>query len=396
MTGLRKLAFVTPRYGAEVIGGAEYAARMMAENLVRYLDLEIEILTTTALDTGTWANHFDPGEENLNGVKVKRFSVDKGRSPEFSSFSGRLLKYPKSATNDEARIWIEMQGPLSSGLLKEIETSDAQAILFFPYLYHPMVGSIPKVSEKAVLIPAAHDEPPAYLPIFAPMFRSAKALMFQARAEERFVDKTFRVGDKPRLRAGLGIETYKFPITPLNRALPSLSGSPFLLTLGRVEQLKGATLLSELFAEFKRRNPSPLQLVFAGPVTTAPIEFPDIHTLGTVSEEVKWSLLNECTALVNPSAFESFSLVLFEAWSLRKPVMVNAQCEVTRDHLIDSAGGFAFTDFAEFEAQLNALVESSQVRDQLGANGRRYLDAHYRWEVIVEKVESFLSKLFTT
>ena len=30
-----KLAFVTPRYGLEVIGGAETAARMLAERLCR-------------------------------------------------------------------------------------------------------------------------------------------------------------------------------------------------------------------------------------------------------------------------------------------------------------------------------------------------------------------------
>ena len=45
-----KLTFVTPRYGTEVIGGAETAARMLAERLCRRSDWEVEVLTSCALD----------------------------------------------------------------------------------------------------------------------------------------------------------------------------------------------------------------------------------------------------------------------------------------------------------------------------------------------------------
>lgn len=390
MTKVRSAAFVVPRYGTEVIGGAEYAARMMAENFVSQLGMTVEVLTTTALDTDTWKNHFPVGDEVINGVTVRRFSVDHGRSSDFSSLSARLLKYPKSTTMDEAEQWIDAQGPVSFSLIDAITHCNAKAILFFPYLYHPMVRAIEHVRDRAILIPAAHDEPPAYLPVFKAMFQHAKALMFQTRAEERFVDSIFRVADKSRLRAGLGIERYPKPIEPIERLLPQLKGQPFLLTLGRVDQLKGATLLSELFAEYKRRNPGPLKLVFAGPVTTEPIEFPDIFTLGSINEELKWSLLKECLALVNPSAFESFSLVLFEAWSQQRPVIVNAQCQVTTDHVTESGGGLAFTTFADFETQINMLYLRPKLRDTLGTNGRRYLENNYEWPVVVDKISRFL------
>ncbi|TAN22844.1 MAG: glycosyltransferase [Actinomycetota bacterium] len=396
MNQIRRIAFVTPRYGKEVIGGAEHAARMMAENLSRVLGLSVEVLTTTALDTDTWDNHFPAGTEDLSGVKVIRHKIDMGRSKGFPMLSGRLLKYPKSATTEECNQWIDAQGPVSCSLIEAIKDSTAQVILFFPYLYHPIVRGIAEVADRAVLIPAAHDEPPAYLPIFQNVFRSAKAIMFQSKAEEQFVDAVMRTADKPRLRAGLGIERYPVPPGPLSQHLPKLAGNPFLLTLGRVDQLKGATLLSELFAEYKRRNPSPLKLVFAGPVTTQPIDFPDIMTLGTVGEELKWSLLAECTALVNPSAFESFSLVLFEAWSLSHPVIVNAQCQVTSDHVTDSGGGFVFSDFAEFESQVNLLLSNADIRRALGSNGNRYLETNYRWEVIVQKIGIFLNDVFSS
>lgn len=394
MTNLQHLAFVTPRYGMEVIGGAEFGTRMMAENIAQRLGIKVEILTTTAINTDTWDNHYQPGEEHINGVLVRRFPVDRGRDPGFSKLSGRLLKYPLSATMEEAESWIDAQGPISNGLIDAIGSSEADALLFFPYLYHPMVRGIPRVAQKSILIPAAHDEAPAYLPIFSKMFQSSRAIIFQTKAEERLVDSIFQTAHKPRLRLGLGIEEYGARISPLSEVAPELEGIPFLLTLGRVDQLKGATLLSELFAEYKRRNPSNLKLVFAGPVTTQPIDFPDIVTMGTVSDKIKWTLLSNCTALVNPSGFESFSLVLFEGWSQKKPVLVNAQCEVTSDHAIDSGGGFAFSDYPSFEAQLNLLNNNPELRYQLGENGYAYAHKNYRWDVIVSKLETFLTGLF--
>ncbi len=43
-----KIAFVTPRYGEEVIGGAEHGARMLAERLAAMPDWTVEALSTCA------------------------------------------------------------------------------------------------------------------------------------------------------------------------------------------------------------------------------------------------------------------------------------------------------------------------------------------------------------
>lgn len=394
MTKINKVAFVTPRYGNEVLGGAEFGAKMMAENLVKLGGISVEVLTTTSLDTETWANHYSPGPEIINDVVVHRFFVEKGRSKDFPNLSGRLLKYPKSATLEESERWIDAQGPQSSLLLERIKASDADVIFFFPYLYHPIVRAIPYVAGRAVLIPAAHDEPPAYLPVYKEVFKCAKALIFQSKAEETFTDSTYLVAHKPRLLSGLGIERYPKPIPYIGELLPALRDQPYLLTLGRVDPLKGATLLSELFAEYKRRNPSPLKLVFAGPVTTPPVDFPDILNLGPVSEQLKWSLISNCTALVNPSPFESFSIVLFEAWSLNRPVLVNSDCHVTRDHVRNSGGGLAFGTFAEFETEINLIYSRPELRELLGLQGKNYLEANYKWEILIHKLKTFLEQVF--
>ena len=48
-----KIAYVTPRYGVEVVGGAEAGARGLAEHLAGDLGWEVEALTTCAVDNRT-------------------------------------------------------------------------------------------------------------------------------------------------------------------------------------------------------------------------------------------------------------------------------------------------------------------------------------------------------
>ncbi|CAG4931825.1 hypothetical protein [Acidithrix sp. C25] len=52
-----RVTFVVPRYGKEVFGGAENAARMLAEALATREELEVNVLTTTALSHLDWSNN---------------------------------------------------------------------------------------------------------------------------------------------------------------------------------------------------------------------------------------------------------------------------------------------------------------------------------------------------
>jgi len=70
---------------------------------------------------------------------------------------------------------------------------------------------------------------------------------------------------------------------------------------------------------------------------------------GTVSEADKWDILAGAEVMVTPSAYESFSLVLLEAWTLGVPVLVNASCAATMEHCRRSGGGLWFESFRSFE-----------------------------------------------
>ncbi|HYA45896.1 MAG TPA: hypothetical protein VED59_09820, partial [Acidimicrobiales bacterium] len=66
------LVFVTPRFGREIVGGAEAVSRDVALGLIER-GWEAEVLTTCATNPYTWSNELPPGETIEDGVRVRRF-----------------------------------------------------------------------------------------------------------------------------------------------------------------------------------------------------------------------------------------------------------------------------------------------------------------------------------
>ena len=60
-----KVAYVVPRYGTEIRGGAETGARMFAEHLVAERGYAVEVFTTCALDALTWRDEVASGTETV-------------------------------------------------------------------------------------------------------------------------------------------------------------------------------------------------------------------------------------------------------------------------------------------------------------------------------------------
>ncbi|MCU1378910.1 MAG: hypothetical protein JWN29_1893 [Acidimicrobiales bacterium] len=378
-----KVAFVVPRYGTEVRGGAELGARVLAEHLVADLGWEAEALTTCALDNRTWANEFEEGTVDINGVRVSRFRSEVGRDPSFDKVSGRLMTVPHRVPLADADRWIDLQGPQSAGLLDAIAGTDADAVVFYPYLYHPTVRGLPLVGRRGVLHPAAHDEAPLYLPVFRRVFGAAAGLAYHTFSERRLVESTFPVASTRQIVLGLGVDD------PIEGGTAPVEG-PYVLYVGRVDDGKGTSLLAEYFATYKERHPGPVRLVIAGRVFDGPPPHPDIDVIGEVDEATKWALYRGALAFVNPSGWESFSIVLMEAWESGLPVLVSGGSDVLREHCRRSSGGLWFDSYATFEVGIDRLVGDEPLRTAMGQAGRRYVAANYRWPALVQRYRTFL------
>ena len=384
-----KIAFVTPRYGTEVTGGAEGAARMLAEHLRALTDWESEVYSTCALDPITWDDALEPGDEVVNGVPVHRFRSAHGRLREFYELDGLMRLAPGLATRAEARRWVDLNGPYSPDLVDAVRSCDADVVAFYPYLYHPTVACIGRVRAPSVLHPAAHDEPCLYLPVFRGTFGNADALCFHTAAERELVERTFPVAEKPQIVLGLGVADPAGTGRD-GAALLGLGDRPYIVSVGRVDEHKGSKMLAGYFATYKERHPGPLALAFLGQVAYRLEPHPDIVVAGAVSEADKWDIVRGALVSLSGSALESFSLVVLEAWVDRVPVMVNGSCGPTREHCERSGGGLWFSSYPEFEQALDRLVGSADLRARLGAAGQAYVGRHYRWPVLIERYDEFL------
>jgi glycosyltransferase involved in cell wall biosynthesis len=242
---------------------------------------------------------------------------------------------------------------------------------------------VPLVGRRAVLHPAAHDEAPLYLPVFRRVFTGVAGLAYHTFSERRLVESTYPVASTRQIVLGLGVDD------PVEGGKAPVEG-PYLLCVGRVDDGKGTSLLAEYFATYKDRHPGPVRLVIAGRVFDAPPPHPDIDVIGEVDEATKWALYRGAVAFVNPSGWESFSIVLMEAWESGLAVLVSGGSDVLREHCRRSSGGLWFDSYATFEVGLDRLLGDEPLRAAMGESGRGYVEANYRWPALVERYRTFL------
>jgi glycosyltransferase involved in cell wall biosynthesis len=309
---------------------------------------------------------------------------------DFYMHDGLLRLAPRLTTREQGKRWVDYNGPVSPELVDAVCASDADVVAFTPYLYYPTVATIGKVPMPAVFHPAAHDEPALYFSVFRGTFGDADAFCFYTHSERSLVEHMYPVAERPQIVLGLGVGESE----GTGRAggeLLGLGDRPYLVSVGRVDEHKGSKMLASYFATYKERHPGPLALVLVGPVSYELAPHPDIFVTGAVSEPDKWDIMRDALVSVSPSALESFSLVVIEAWVEQLPVLVNGACGPTREHCERSGGGLWFTSYPEFEVVLDRLVSDAGLRAELGRRGRVFVDQHFRWPVLVRRYDEFLS-----
>jgi len=389
-----KIAVVVQRYGMEVNGGAELHARWLAEHLSKNFD--IEIITTTALDYNTWKPHYPEGKSEINGLTIHRFNVSKPRNMFYFDLLSKFVFHICHPVFLE-KAWMDVQGPYSPDMVEFIRKNydKYDIFLFFTYLYAHTYMGLPVAKGKVVLIPTAHDEPPLRLSIYKEMFKIPSGFIYNTIEERELLSKHFDVKDKPGIIAGVGINLPEDVNPDIAYAkFPQLKGKDYIIFVGRISTSKDADVLVDYFLKFREKTGRDIYLVMLGKGDMAVKEHPSIILPGFVSGEEKFSFIKNSVALVNPSRFESLSMVLLEAWFMETPVMVSGKCEVTKKQVQRSGGGFSFIDYNSFQEGLIKILDNREETKKMGLSGRKYTEENYSWENIEKKISDFLIKLF--
>jgi glycosyltransferase involved in cell wall biosynthesis len=382
----RVIAFVTPRYGLEIIGGAERLIRGWAEYLAKQ-GYPVEVLTTCTANMAEWINHYTPGVEQLNGVTVRRFSTDR-----VDAAGGYHRVLVKANRGDYVSYQDELdfvQHNLRSSDLNRYlreHADEFEGVMFAPYLFGTTYWGMQQVPHKAIIVPCLHDEPSARLSVFREMLEGAAGLFFNTQAECDFATGALNVANPYRTVIGYGFEPN--PVSGDSAAFRARYKLPdqVLLYSGRLEAGKNVPLLLDYFVRYKQDHPGPLTLVLTG---SGDIPIPrrsDIVALGVLPEEELPNAYSAALALCQPSLNESFSIVMMEAWLQGRPALVHADCAVTSSHVHASGGGAVFSDYPSFRAALQRLVNSPVHAAELGQRGRAYVLQHYAWDNVLERL----------
>ena len=108
---------------------------------------------------------------------------------------------------------------------------------------------------------------------------------------------------------------------------------------------------------------------------------------GFVTDEEKRAIMMHSCLLVNPSKYESLSLIVLEALNDRVPVLVNGRCEVLKEHCIRSKGAVkCYTDEKSFCDALDIILSDPEVRAYMAGQGYDYYLRNYTWEKIMPRL----------
>ena len=392
---MKKIALVVPWYGYKIPGGAETETRNIVKRLKKN-GIEVEILTTCVEKfSSDWnKNYHKEGDYEESGIKIKRFKVRKRNSKKFHNVNALLMQGKRINLKEEEIFFKEMIR--STNLEKYIERNlnNYSLFCFIPYMFGTTYWGIKKTKNKSVLIPCLHDEAYAYMKNVKKTFELVSGCIFLARPEKELAEKLFGLKSTKKEVIGGGLDTN------ISRNFSGFKEkynlkNPYILYAGRKDKGKNIDLLVEYFKRFKKRNDDNLDLVLiGGGLLKIPKEIKSyVHDLGFIDIEDKYKAYANAITLVQPSVNESFSIVIMESWLTERPVIVNNNCEVTKNFTIESNGGLYFNNYFEFEEILKFYINNPNIANKMGQNGKKYVLKNFDKEIVTKKYIDFFKEL---
>lgn len=408
-----KIALVTIRYGKDINGGAEYHCRMLAERLIDAYD--VEVFTTCVRNYNTGINELPEGEEIINDVLVRRFKVepiDKEKHKFYSKeekparkwrrflFRIGVLKYlatifPVWKCKREAELRSFLSYPFYSPDMRDfvrdnkneykvfIPVNMAESTTFFTAIEAP---------EKTILIPTMHNQGIFFKAIQTEVMTKVAYIGFNVEAEQKLAENVFGRHMSSHSIISVGIEEPKsasWEETQKKYKLPE----DYLLYIGRVDPNKMGKIF-DYFVSYKEKYPqSLLHLVLVGGINfdRLPFERQDIVYTGFVSDAEKMAILQHAKIVINPSKFESLSLILLEAMSQGKPMIVNGACAVLKEHCVKSDyAALYYSGKNDFVTKLYKLDVSEGLRLEMGEKAVKYVCENYDWSDILVRLKNII------
>lgn len=378
-----KLGAVVQNWGENLKSGAERALF----GLVQLLDQRFQVTVYTSNKSNS--NESQTGKNGC-GIKVKKFEFiyDEPlfKDEELSRIAKKISKYIIPTVREEELFFQNFYTSknLLDELRKDIDSLDL--VLVTPYIFGAGIFTSIEFGPKVVMIPCYHEEHFTKLNLVNLAWHRVRGFICNSRFEASRLEY---ITGNPRC------EVVGVPMQiPKNFA--STEGSKVenqLVFIGRKVFEKGISELIKFVKFYNLAFETELKLVFVGPGKLPPstdADYPWIEDVEDATEEEKLRLLSESLALAQPSKNESFSIVMMESWLQGVPVIVNSNCEVTRSFVEDAQGGFHISSLQDFCVVVNLLRRKAGLRNQLGQNGKSFVERNFSEEAVGQRFTNAL------
>jgi glycosyltransferase involved in cell wall biosynthesis len=382
----RRIALVCNRYGEGVAGGAEAVVAELGRGLLER-GWNVDVVTSAARDLYTWKNELPEGESTEDGVRVLRFRTVMTSGDGERNRIGNLIGMGAPVSLTDQYRWMN-GGVRVPGMYEYLvdHGSDYRAIVLAPYLFWTTFACAEINPERVILLPCLHDEPEARLDIFKPLFEGSRGIWFQTDPERDLAGRLFQLPTRTTV-IGSGIYPPEGYDADGFRSRHGIEGD-FVFFAGRREWGKGwPDLLRHLeFASSELSRTITLVTCGVGDVGTAP---PGVRVvdLGYLSDEERSNAMAAASVYVQPSAMESFSRTIMEAWLAGTVVMANGASAVVSWHCERSGAGLTYRDRYEFTECLRLLSEQPRTTAVMSGRGRAYVLDNYRWPDVLARAE---------
>lgn len=418
-----KLAFVTPRYGADVPAGAEHACRLLAEHVSgRH---QVEVLTTTACDPQTWRNEFSEGTDRVRGVLVRRFAVNQPHDAEaFRRLTIEMAGMPHG--REDEREWCRQLGPNAPGLIDHLKRHQRSydAVLFFSLYHATTVFGIAAAPERSILFPYVQPDPVLRYGIWNDVFRAVRAVGYISSSERTVVRSYLRVPVEDEF-VGIGIDIPTQQSYPRHQQDPMdepqseddsapaadtdeepayLAGrgvlfrrrhrlyGPFVLYAGRVQPDNGTEEMLEYFDTYASGNGDTPLVLMGVKLMTVP-DPRNVRLAGILPERERMMAYEAAEVTLAPESTDLNAISVLESFAVGTPVLASMRNPAAVDHCRRGGGGLFYANRDEFVEAIRLLLGDPRLRQRLGESGRRYVKQHYRWDAVMGRFERLVNRV---
>lgn len=256
-----------------------------------------------------------------------------------------------------------------------------------PYVLQPH-ASTPKNVNKS-FIKHAYDF------VYGNRIMKNAAITIAVSQEEAYYDRLMNAKDVRVVYNGMNLE--EFENLPPKGTFKDKNDikSPYILYLGRIDELKGINYIIEAFARLPQEY-SDYLLVIAGKITDYKkkldkiirenkVENRVIFT-GFVKEEDKISIYHDAELFVNPVRYMGgVSITVFESLLSNTPVIVTRES----GELVEKMDAGSIVEYGDVESLKNEMIRSLEdktLTQKQVSNAQKYIRENLDWKNVSEKI----------